>query len=311
MVLRKAGRNSLDGIYIIQADRKMGLEYLVGSISEYTNRTILLDAVEKEPIHVLHVDDEVDFIESAKLALEMIGAFDVDAASSVEEAKRKLKENLYDAIICDYMMPRKDALQFVKELRANGNNIPFIVFTGKSREDVAIEALNLGVDRYFSKIGKPAAVYRELAYGIRQVVKLRRLEVARAEAEELYRSVVELSPDSIVTVNIKGVITSCNTTATEMLGFSRDELVGKYFSDTGIIGDDDLQRYKRLFNSVLIGEVVQPIVLRFYRKDGTPFSAQVRVGLLRKGGEPIGIQAISKRLEQTPPSMHATRDSDE
>jgi PAS domain S-box-containing protein len=274
-------------------------------MTECSDPKIQLDAVAEDTIHVLHVDDEVDFLDGAKLALEMFGAFSVDPASSVEEARRMLKKKPYDAIVCDYMMPRKDALQFVKELRDNGNQIPFIIFTGKSREDVAVEALNLGVDRYFSKIGRPAAVYSELALGIRQTVKVRRLELARVEAEELYKSVVELSTDSIVTVNMKGIITSCNPTATKMLGFSKGELVGKHFSDTGTIGASDLQRYKNLLDSVLNGETTQPIALTFHRKDGTTFLAEVRVGLLKGGGKPIGIQAISRSLDETPFGTHA------
>jgi PAS domain S-box-containing protein len=267
---------------------------MVQHMVEYPDRRVTIDVIGKALIHVLHVDDEGDFLEGAKLALEMVGAFHVDTASSVEEANEKLKKNAYDAIICDYMMPRKDALQFVKELRDNGNRIPFIIFTGKSREDVAIEALNLGVDRYFSKIGRPSVVYQELAYGIRQVVRSRRLEDAHVETKELYKSIFDLSPDSIITLDTRGVITSCNATATEMLGFSRDEMVGKHFSELEVIGVSDLPRYMKLFSSVLEGKAVKPLELTFYRKDGTPFLAEVRVGLLRKDGKPIGIQAISR-----------------
>ncbi len=43
-------------------------------------------------------------------------------------------------------MPGKSGLDFLKELRASGNDIPFILFTGKEREEVAIQALNLGAD---------------------------------------------------------------------------------------------------------------------------------------------------------------------
>lgn len=38
-------------------------------------------------------------------------------------------------------MPEKNGLDLLKELRENGNNIPFILFTGKGREEVVIKAL--------------------------------------------------------------------------------------------------------------------------------------------------------------------------
>lgn len=97
----------------------------------------------------------------------------MDTASSVEEATQKMKEKIYDAVISDYMLPRKDGLEFLKELRGNGKKIPFIIFTGKGGEEVAVKALNLGADRYFNKIGDPETVYSELPHGIRKAMKTR------------------------------------------------------------------------------------------------------------------------------------------
>ena len=46
----------------------------------------------------------------------------------------------YDVVVSDYEMPQKDGLQFLKELREQNNEIPFILFTGKGREEVAIQS---------------------------------------------------------------------------------------------------------------------------------------------------------------------------
>jgi DNA-binding NarL/FixJ family response regulator len=70
-------------------------------------------------------------------------------------------------------MPRKNGLQFLAELRDRGNDIPFVIFTGRGREEVAIRASNLGADGYFSKTGDPETVYGELIYGILQSVEKR------------------------------------------------------------------------------------------------------------------------------------------
>ena len=81
--------------------------------------------------------------------------FEIDDASSVEEAFSKLACGSYDIIISDFEMPQKNGLQFLKELRETKNEIPFIIFTGKGREEVAIKAINLGAIGYFNKIGDP------------------------------------------------------------------------------------------------------------------------------------------------------------
>lgn len=124
---------------------------------------------QKERLGILLVDDEHSFLRVAKRILELQADFQVDTASSIEEALEKMRGKAYDVIVSDYMMPRKDGLQFLKELRDNGNNAPFIMFT--VHDEVANEALSLGAYQFLSKTGDPETVYGELAYAIRQATR--------------------------------------------------------------------------------------------------------------------------------------------
>jgi DNA-binding NtrC family response regulator len=125
------------------------------------SKTNAIDIIKEAPVRVLLVDDESGFLKTTKPILEMQGAFQVETATSVEEAAEKMKKEEYDVVVSDYQMPGKDGLQFLKELRKKGNSIPFIVFTGKGREEIAIKALNLGAAGYFNKYGEPEIVYGE------------------------------------------------------------------------------------------------------------------------------------------------------
>jgi CheY-like chemotaxis protein len=127
-------------------------------------------------MHVLYVDDEVGLLETTKKILELIGPFHVETVPSVKEAMKKLEETEFDVIVSDYQMPEKDGLDFLRELRENGNRIPLILFTGKGREEIAIEALNLGADFYINKIGRPDTVYNQLSHSITQAAKKRKTE---------------------------------------------------------------------------------------------------------------------------------------
>jgi DNA-binding NarL/FixJ family response regulator len=137
-------------------------------------KSLSVDFVKQESLHVLHVDDDASFLQVSKLILELENKFEIDTVTSVDAAFCKLKTRPYDAVVCDYDMPLKNGLDFLKELREQENNIAFIIFTSIGREEVAIRALNLGADLYFSKSGSPEAVYGELADAIRKIVEAKK-----------------------------------------------------------------------------------------------------------------------------------------
>jgi PAS domain S-box-containing protein len=140
----------------------------------------LAPAIKNHHIRVLHVDDDAGFLELSKKILMDMGNFEVDDACCVDEAFKKLAICKFDIIVSDYEMPEKNGLQFLKELRSQNIEIPFILFTGKGREEIAMLALKLGSDGYINKQGQIETVYGELASGIRQ-------SVARTQEEDAAR----------------------------------------------------------------------------------------------------------------------------
>jgi PAS domain S-box-containing protein len=187
---------------------------------------IVVGSSEKLKIRVLHVDDELGLLKVAKQCLEMQGPFRVDTASSVEEALVKLEKERYDAVVSDYQMPGKDGLEFLKELRENGNSVPFIMFTGKGREEVAIRALNLGANQYLNKTGETETVYTELAHTIAELAKTKKAEELLRLSEERYRNLFENAKDVIILFDLKGNVTSANKGA-EKYGFNKSGMLGK------------------------------------------------------------------------------------
>ncbi|MBA7653802.1 Regulator of RpoS [subsurface metagenome] len=67
-----------------------------------------------------------------------------------------------DVIVSDIQMPMKDGLEFLKTLRENGNNVPFIVFTVTEDKQIALKAFNLGANGFVGKSGDPETIFSTL-----------------------------------------------------------------------------------------------------------------------------------------------------
>jgi DNA-binding response OmpR family regulator len=147
-----------------------------------------------QTIQVLHVDDDEALLHLTKEILETDNSIKVQIALSVKDAFEKLAKETFDVIVSDFQMPEKDGVQFLKELREQGFKIPFIIFTGKGREDVAVNALNYGAFRYLNKNGNPKVVCADLAIAIRQAAEQLTNEKTLQEKTRLNQFLLETLP---------------------------------------------------------------------------------------------------------------------
>ena len=273
--------------------------------------SISISPLENTPIRVLHVDDDTGFLRVAKQILEMQGHVEVSTASSVTEALKKLGDGSYDAVVSDYQMPVRDGLEFLKELRENGNNIPFIIFTGKGREEVAIKALNLGADQYLNKIGDPQTVYGELEHAIRKTVKSKRGEETQELIQKRLENVFAASPDAITVTDLKGNIIECNNATLELMGFSsKEEVIGKNAFE--FIVEDDRDRAIENLKKTLEQNTIKNVEYKSLTKQGNCFIMELSVSVVRdSSGKPKGFVGITKDISLRKKAEEALRESDE
>ncbi len=189
------------------------------------------------PCSILYVDDEPDLLELCKLFLEESGDFSVSLEKTGESALSALKENKFDAIISDYQMPGMSGIELLKQIRSSGNKIPIIIFTGRGREEVVIEALNAGADFYLQKGGDPASQFVELKHKIRQAVRRRSAERLLKESEEKYRRIVETSLEGIWSMDGQYKTTFVNEQMANMLGYKVEEMIGRSVTSFMVNGE--------------------------------------------------------------------------
>lgn len=141
---------------------------------------------DEEKIAVLYVDDEPVLLDLAKIFLEQSGSFRVELLGSVHEALERMQDGGFDAVVSDYQMPEMNGIAFLKTVRARWPDMPFIIFTGRGREEVVIEALNCGADHYLQKGGDPRSQFAELGHFILRAVERRRAAKTILHLNRLY-----------------------------------------------------------------------------------------------------------------------------
>jgi len=176
---------------------------------------------------ILYVDDEPALLDIVRLYLEK-KRFIVDTATSAGEALKKMQCNPpYDAVVCDYQMPVMDGIGFLRVLRRHGDDTPFIIFTGKGREDIVIQALNEGADFYLQKGGDPASQFAELAHVIQKVVRQKRIESSIRDMERREADILNFLPDATFAIDLHGTVIAWNRAMEKMTGIPADEILGR------------------------------------------------------------------------------------
>jgi two-component system alkaline phosphatase synthesis response regulator PhoP len=121
---------------------------------------------------ILIVDDEPDIVEFISYNLKSKG-YTISTARDGMEAIRKAKEVRPDLILMDVMMPNKDGIQAVKELRQipDFENTIIIFLTALSDEKSEIEGLKTGADDYIAKPIKPELLATRINTAMRRLRK--------------------------------------------------------------------------------------------------------------------------------------------
>lgn len=202
-------------------------------------------------MNVLFIDDDFDICRQAELFLEQEGkGLKIETITSPKKGLKMLRADNYDAVVSDYKMEEMDGIDLLKTLREEENDdIPFIFFTGKGREEVAMEALNLGANRYVRKGGDPSSQYSYLARAITEEVKSHRQKLELQEKRERLDSVFDASSELIFIKNREGEYVDVNERFLEVFDASKEEIIGK--TDFEIFPEDEAEEIREDDNDII------------------------------------------------------------
>jgi len=101
-------------------------------------------------IKVLLVDDEKDFVETLAERLEVRG-FDVKISLNGDDALDLVREHEFDVIVLDVLMPGKDGIETLGEIKNLNPLVHVIMLTGNATVETAIQGMKLGAYDYLLK----------------------------------------------------------------------------------------------------------------------------------------------------------------
>jgi len=216
----------------------------------FDNNPVLLDGrpnTEVQP-RLLLVDDEPRLLASLSELLKGHG-FALTTASSGNEAIAHLSRSRFDLVLLDLRLPDISGHEIMDFINECGIDANVIVMSGEVGIDAAIGALKRGAYDYLRKPYGREEIMKTVGNALeqRRLARANRLMAQQLESSErMHRYLIDSSPDIIYTLNHEGRFTFVNERASQLAGYSRDELIGEHFSI--LVHDEDLERARYVFN---------------------------------------------------------------
>ncbi|WP_128225442.1 ATP-binding protein [Halobacteriaceae archaeon SHR40] len=178
-----------------------------------------------ETIRTLVVDDSDFFASLTADQLETEHGIQTVKATSADEALATLETGSFDCIVSDYDMPEMDGLDLYQQLSDSGSELPFILLTSRTDDEIVTEAITMGVDDYIRK----GDVSQQDGF----TVVANRIEnvVSHRKTRQEYETVIDSMPENIAQVDHEGTILAANETVAATFGLSPSEMIGQTVAD--------------------------------------------------------------------------------
>jgi len=209
--------------------------------------------VSAEP-RLLLVDDRPEQLKSSSEVVKLHG-YRVTEALGGQAALEMLDKHEFDVVLLDLHMPDVSGIDVLEFAAARKLSAKFIVVSGDTSFTGVTRALTSGASDFVKKPYEAA----ELIATLERALSRRRLERSNhlmeekiKASEELHRFIVNASPDLVYILDRNGCFDFLNDRVEDLLGYTKEELKGRHYSE--LIFEDDLDVARNLFNERRTGD---------------------------------------------------------
>jgi PAS domain S-box-containing protein len=229
------------------------------------------------PATVVCVDDEATVLDLLKRTLPQVGAFEVEAFVDPEVALDRIRRGGVDCVVSDYEMPELDGFDLLQRIRECDPDLPFILYTARGSEEIAVDAVSRGVTDY---LGKEGGTAQFALLGRRIEGAVARYRAGRETERRL--GALEAAREGICILREDGTFEYANGAYLELYGYCEGDLVDEEWQLL-----HPASEVERLLSEVLPaleaeGEWSGGIAGR--RADGSSFRGVASVSRLPDGG---------------------------
>ena len=131
-----------------------------------------------------------------------------------------------------------------------------------------------------------------------EIVEREKTTKQLGDSENRYKTLFNSSPDFTILANIDGTILDANKAAQRITGLSYKDIIGKYYTETGILPEEDLRTYTKNVSRLLYGENIRPYESRLFDKNGEFRYVETYMNRLEENDEVFGFQIISHDITE-------------
>ena len=163
--------------------------------------------------------------------------YEVFEAADGEQARSVFEKSRPEIIVLDYHLPgQEDGSHLIEVFKTPQNQVAVIAITGDPDPELAVKVTQMGADGFVHKPFKIQYLF-DLCEKVRREWSLLRVETLLEDRTLELRRILETSVDGIMIADSSDCIVQVNSAVEMMLGYSREELVGKYLWE--LIPDDE------------------------------------------------------------------------
>ena len=299
----------------------------------------------REATNILMIEDNPGDARLIRELLSEAGAamFTLEWIDRLSTGLNRLFNGGIDVILLDLGLPDSQGFDTITRACDQASNVPIVVLTGHDDEMLAIKAMQEGAQDYLIKgeIDCNSLIramryaierkrleelvqkaYNELEHKVeertaklvevnerlrREIEERKRTQEVLKESEEKYRTILEGIEDSYLEVDIAGNFKFFNDSFCKMLGYSKDELIGR--NNREFTDKVNAKKIFQIFNKVYNTEKPERRVdWKFIRKDGTKRYIEASVSLIKDAqGQRIGFRGFGRDVTERMRAEEALR----